>query len=500
MVALKHQRTIVNSSANAINSLVFSVELRFYFDNSAAFHQHGTQRDFGKENSCSVDTMMLPKLLMGFSAAAGAANYVYQAYLLDVYFKVSLETIGMFQSLNPIISLFALPTAMWLSDRYFSLKSVMMVCTLLGAISYGMNSLIPPDATSGKKEFLLLLLTIASSLTLSSVGSMIDAITMQIIHDEKDYGKQRLWASIAWGMGSFLTGYLVEKTGNPLFIIYVYLFFISLFMISSSFIDLSVSDTSSHAVITALDDDHNEYGLEDDIEDDIQIVGEDTRLLHDEEEVSNDKLGDDEADCASLFDVDVLLFLFSFNLIGMTFSILGSYLFIYFKNTWFASPTLLGSTTIPSILWELPIFYYSSFFLQWLGPDIMTVLSLFLLFLRLTLYIVLPNVLPLPSGWNVIILLLESLHGACFALSWAAGMDHIQKIAPPKRKAAWIGIFCSIYNNLGGIVGNLVGGIVYDRYGYIYLWSGCILIILVALVFYIASVHFYKKRTSAQNQ
>ena len=431
--------------------------------------------------------MILPKLLMGFSAAAGAANYVYQAYLLDIYFKVSLETIGLFQSLNPIISLFALPTAMWLADRYFSLKSVMMVCTLLGAISYGMNSLIPPDSpdlTSGKKEFLLLLVTIASSLTLSSVGSMIDAITMQIIHDEKDYGKQRLWASIAWGLGSFLTGFLVEKTGNPLYIIYVYLFFISLFMISSAFIDLSVS--SSPAVITAADD-HNEDGIEDDIE----IVGEDTRLLHDQEEEPNDKL----EKCKSLFDVDVLLFLFSFNLIGMTFSILGSYLFIYFKNTWFASPT------IPSILWELPIFYYSSFFLQWLGPDVMTVLSLFLLLLRLTLYIVLPNVLPLPSGWNGIILLLESLHGACFALSWAAGMDHIQKIAPPNRKAAWIGIFCSIYNNLGGIVGNLVGGIVYERYGYIYLWSGCILIILVALVFYLASVHFYKRRiTSAQNQ
>ena len=421
-----------------------------------------------------------------------------------------------------------------------------------------MTCWVPPLEFKNHDKFThlaLLMITIACSMTLSSVGSLLDAITLNLLKgNEKEYGKQRVWASISWGLGSFITGYLIEYTGDPFCIIYVYLFFSALFIITACYLPddgssillvmighsndgnhvlsnassnsnhassnsnhassnsnhvlsnsnhvLSNSSSNSNHVLSNASSNSNHASSnsnhvlsnsnhvlsnsDQDAINQIEEANEETALLEPFEKSETAK---------SLFDIDVIFFLITFNLIGMTFSIIASYLFIYLKKTWYASPFLLGATTIPSILWELPIFYFSSYFLTTIGPKKMTIISLVLLLFRLFLYMLLPLILPLQnSKWNLLILLVESIHGAAFAFSWAAGIHHIQKIAPESQQSAWIGLFCSIYNNLGGIVGNLIGGWGYESFGYFWLWSGCSGLIGIGLVSFLISFHFYEKR------
>jgi MFS family permease len=62
-------------------------------------------------------------------------------------------------------------------------------------------------------------------------------------------------------------------------------------------------------------------------------------------------------------------------------------------------------------------------------------------------------------------------HGAAFALQWSAGMNYVEKMAPPGYESTFLGIFCSLSNNAGGIIGNIIGGYIYEVYGYQYLWG-----------------------------
>jgi hypothetical protein len=52
--------------------------------------------------------------------------------------------------------------------------------------------------------------------TTSSTGAILDSLTIILLGDIKDdYGKQRLYASIAWGLSSLLTGVSMDISQNP---------------------------------------------------------------------------------------------------------------------------------------------------------------------------------------------------------------------------------------------------------------------------------------------
>ena len=47
----------------------------------------------------------------------------------------------------------------------------------------------------------------------NSVWSLIDAVTMKMVADKKDYGKHRLFASLAWGLNGVIAGKLIDLYG-----------------------------------------------------------------------------------------------------------------------------------------------------------------------------------------------------------------------------------------------------------------------------------------------
>lgn len=95
-------------------------------------------------------------------------------------------------------------------------------------------------------------------------------------------------------------------------------------------------------------------------------------------------------------------------------------------------------------------------------------------------------------GGNYLILLIEITHGASFAFQWAAGIELTQQLAHPKYVQTFIGIFCSLSNNAGGIIGNTIGGFVYEFYGYYYMWGICLIVLIVSFVFFSISLKIRK--------
>ena len=53
----------------------------------------------------------------------------------------------------------------------------------------------------------------------NGVWSLIDTVVMKLVADKKDFGKHRLFASLAWGLGSVIAGKLVDLYGmNMMFV------------------------------------------------------------------------------------------------------------------------------------------------------------------------------------------------------------------------------------------------------------------------------------------
>ncbi|KAJ3300420.1 hypothetical protein HDV03_002205 [Kappamyces sp. JEL0829] len=418
--------------------------------------------------------------------------YIYSAILYYTHFALNKEEIGVLQALNPLVSLVSIPCIMYLVETWKgSLKTTMIVCTAVGAILYASTAWVEPNTASTLP--LLVTICILTASTLSSLGSILDSITLQVLGDRKElYGQQRLFGSFSWGLGSLLTGWLIEKTGNPLFIVYSYLFFILFFLATASFIPTLTRQKETTPQHLAAEPDCPEISAvaqpagSGDLSSPASIpsVSETTRLL------ASDAPPQFTSIWQSMAHPKIILFFLSTALTGLVFSVLASYVFLYFSITWNLSPTLLGITTPLSILWELPIFYFSGWFLKNLGSARMIVLSHVLLLIRLALYCVMPLALApwMDQGARYLILLVEILHGAAFGLSWAAGMEFVQSIAPPRFQSTYVGLYSSCYNNLGGIVGNLIGGWIYQEYGYISLFCATGAIVGLSLMFFLASL------------
>jgi hypothetical protein len=191
----------------------------------------------------------------------------------------------------------------------------------------------------------------------------------------------------------------------------------------------------------------------------------------------------------TLCSIPMILFFTMISLLGMTFAMIGNYLFIYLSTTWKASPTLMGFTTPFSILFEIPTFYYSRKCIDTLGPFGILFSAHVLLLVRFLLYMYMPLVLEFPSdSW--VIVLIECLHGLCFGFYWAGGMYFIQKVAPKQHISVWIGYLSTFSNNVGGMVGNVVGGVLFEQ-GVHVLWGSCCMIVSLSF-FFLFSIKMYR--------
>ncbi|XP_011495968.1 PREDICTED: major facilitator superfamily domain-containing protein 6 [Ceratosolen solmsi marchali] len=270
--------------------------------------------------------------------------------------------------------------------------------------------------------------SITSWIGMAVVVSIGDAICLDLLGDEKnkDYGKQKMWGSIGFGIFGIGTGYLTDlfSKGDEIKD-YTCIFYIMLIamifdiLISTTLKKNCLRDTNEPSVLWEL-----------------CSIGKEGR---------------------------VLAFAWWCIGAGMCTGVIWNFLFWYTEdissnNTqkeWLK--TLQGLLTgTQCFLGEMPFNFISGSVIRKVGH--INVMSLVLLTysIRFMAYSMFSN------AW--IFLILEFLHGPSFGLCWPTMVSYGDKVAPPGTKATIQGLVGAVFEGIGVSSGSLLCGYLMDNY------------------------------------
>ena len=139
----------------------------------------------------------------------------------------------------------------------------------------------------------------------------------------------------------------------------------------------------------------------------------------------------------------------------------------------------MGAALAVATVSELPVFFFSGMLMKRWGARSLLVLSLFVYVLRALAMSF------LSAPWQV--LPVQLLHGLTFSITWAAGVTYAREIAPPGMGATAQGLFSGAFFGLGGSVGALIGGVLYQEVGSAALFRWMALVVFAAAAFFLGS-------------
>ncbi|GIY45245.1 major facilitator superfamily domain-containing protein 6 [Caerostris darwini] len=251
-----------------------------------------------------------------------------------------------------------------------------------------------------------------------------------------DFGKQRLWGAIGWGLLAPVGGILRDYTGDYIitFIIFGILSIVMLWNISK--LDLVKPQFSKNILKN------------------IGTIMKSSEFL--------------------CFEVGVLI-----NGIGLGF--------IWFYLLWFlisigGNRLLCGLTqTVQCFVGELPFMFFSGWILKKIGYFNITTLSLLSYCVRFFWYSVIKD------PW--LVLPIEWVHGITYGVFYTSVASYAKKSARPGTEATTQAVVFATYDGLGSGIGNIVAGLGFDYLGaqwtffYSSIFFGCCAIISTCYTF-----------------
>lgn len=286
------------------------------------------------------------------------------------------------------------------------------------------------DAVGLYQFWLFLWLAVSAWVAMAVVVSIGDAICFELLGDRpSQYGMQRLWGSIGWGLFSIIAGYMVDQfsgQGSP---DYSSVFNLMLAMMA---LDVLVSCTLKCS----------QQRMSSSIARDIGKL---------------------------LVRPRIAVFLAWCVLMGMCTAMLWQFLFWHLEDL--ASRTAGGSGCMPPWIktleglvmgiqclgGELPFFFLSGYILRKLGHVHCMSLVLLGVGIRFILYSVLYN------PW--LVLPVELMNGVTFGLFYATMASYASIVAPPGTEATVQGLVGAVFEGMGISLGSLIGGVLYDKLG-----------------------------------
>ncbi len=367
--------------------------------------------------------MLKPKIYYFFIYGAGAALVPY----LVIYYQglgLSGSQIGLLAGIPTLMSLFSTPVWGGLADATNKKRLLLGIAILLSMTMVGVLS-----ATT---VFLWLILVVTLyAFSSAPIIPMMDSTVMELLGEQKEhYGKLRLWGAVGWGLSAPVIGWLIKDQG-----------------IQWSFWGYLVQMAVVFVVVMNLPVGHASLGGR---------FWQGLRSL--------------------LQDMRWRLFLLVVFVSGVGSAVLSNYLFLR-MNDLGASTTLMGLALTVATVSELPVFFYSGRLMKRWGARSLLVFSLFVYVLRALMLSV------LPTAW--MILPVQLLHGLTFSLTWAAGVSYARQIAPAGMGNTAQGLFSGTFFGLGGSVGALMGGILYQAVGSALMFRYVALVILAAALLFL---------------
>jgi len=339
------------------------------------------------------------------------ASIVFYLPLIGVYARglgMTSAQIGTIAAVPPLCELVFTSLWTWLSDHGAAhRRGVMVGCLLLSTVLRCLTGFV----TSYRG---LLVWTIITESIATPVMAVLDASTFAALDatvGTAHYGWLRAWGAVGWGLMAPAAGALVDRFGP-----------------SAMWIGLASLSGPSAVLMLYLP-------LETRAADRASMSTAWTKLL----------------------SPDVLLFLcvcFINGVLGA--GVIGGLLFPYLVELG-ASTTLLGTALLFTCISEVPFFFISARLLDTWGHTRILALSLLAFAARLLYYSVLRD-----PWWT---LPAELLHGATYALAWASATRYAYEEFPPELCSTAQGLLASVQWGLGGGLGAVLGGALYQAYG-----------------------------------
>lgn len=166
----------------------------------------------------------------------------YLPYYLEDYRGLSGTQIGLIMAVGPFVSLFAQPFWGYISDKYKTIKKILLLCVS--------GMLIFSFFLFQSVGFSMILLTIfLYYIFMSPVGALGDSFAQRVaVQNNTTFGPIRMWGSIGFALTSLLAGQLlVGNIGN---LYYIYLFYVCIALIVCMF---TVDVESVKTPVTILD-------------------------------------------------------------------------------------------------------------------------------------------------------------------------------------------------------------------------------------------------------
>ncbi|XP_041458774.1 major facilitator superfamily domain-containing protein 6-like [Lytechinus variegatus] len=278
-----------------------------------------------------------------------------------------------------------------------------------------------------------------------------DSLTMELIKGKKaDYGKNRVWGAISWGLFAFLSGAAIDlytdlvktKTDRlePAFIMYLF----GMLACLAIFLHMKLPN-------------------------------------HKKPEAMKKNLK------TVLCDGEVILFLIVVVVTGISFILSFTYVVIFMKEL--GSPyLLLGLAVTLTAIAEIPFMYFSGAIIKRVGYAGVMYMTLIAYAIRYFGYSFVYN------PW--FILPVQLLHGITYGLSWPMFTAFANKTAPKGMASTLQSIVACCFMGFGAGVGNAVGGIIYENYGarLLFRCTGSLCLLTLVIFFFITVFVLRRKK------
>ncbi len=360
--------------------------------------------------------------------AAGAALVPF----LPIFYRslgFPASRIGLLLSITPLLTLAGAPFWGGVADASRRHRLV-----LLGVMG---GAMLAVGALSQMSAFGLLALCVAvyaffSAPIIPLIDNSVLAILASPAGQGADYGKQRMWGAVGWGLSAPLAGWLAGRLGQT-WPFLVYLALMAGLVLAAARLPIRV-ELRERSYWSGM------------------------RLL--------------------LSDRRWFVFLAVILLCGVGGSVITNYLFLDMADLG-ASQATMGLALSVATLGEMPVLFFSGWMLRKWGARGLLVMGM-------AAYVVRALGLSLATApWQA--LALQALHGLTFSAVWVAAVSYAGELAPKGLGATAQGLMSSVFFGIGGMSGSLLGGVLFERYGPGLLFRGSALMVLGGLALFLAA-------------
>jgi len=342
-----------------------------------------------------------------FWAGSAAVIPYIGVYLESV--RIPGRQIGQLTSIPYFVALISSVVFGFLSDVSKRNKLLFRICTIgLIAVLF-----VYPRARTYSALFPVVLLY---SILHAPVNPILDQTSLAALENPGLYGKLRVGGSIGWGIMALVTGFLIDNLGLGISVIfYLNIFFMALFFFLTAFLP--------------------EPELPE------QAQGENVSLK---------KLG------KMLLQPGFLLLFLLIIIWGIGESSIQNFLFLHIKQLG-GSSTLMGTALSISLVGEIVVFSFADKIHSKFGELRMILLAFVVLILWLAMLSLVknPNLIPL----------FQIFGGTGFALIQSGSVAYVNRKAPAELGTTAQALRGGVYAGLGGGVGALLSGILYEFSG-----------------------------------